>query len=111
MHHPDLSLLTSRLTTLDLDTQPLPDGSAVMLDLDGHRVLNLSPTAALIVRMLQSGVVDRQALLDKVLESFDVDRAVAASDLDGFLHRLQEVLHPDSGPNDTARADTGAASG
>jgi hypothetical protein len=48
------------------------------------------PTAVTIFRALMAGVCDRNSLLDRVVAEFEVEREVAARDLDEFVEVLIE---------------------
>lgn len=51
-------------------------------------IIVLQPVAAAIWQGLTQGL-DREALLARVLERFEVEESVAAADLDSFLGQLQ----------------------
>jgi hypothetical protein len=88
----DLAKLASDIQNSGFDTTFLPDGSAVMLDLTGHRILTLSPTAAFVVSMLRDGVYEVHEHIQSITEHFDVGRSLATADLEHFLTELERVL-------------------
>ena len=50
----------------------------------------LSPTGLRVVRLLQEGA-DENAVLDKLIEEYEVDENTARRDVDSFLSSLREM--------------------
>ena len=65
------------------------DGEAVLLHMDTKNYYRLNATAAHVFRGLERGQ-GREALLDGLCAEFDVERAVAAAELDRLLGDLSE---------------------
>ena len=52
-------------------------------------IIKLNESARLIWDMLAVGA-EREEIVDRMAEEFDVDRAVLARDCDAFIHSLEE---------------------
>lgn len=63
------------------------DGEAVLLHMDTKNYFRLNATAAHVFRGLERGL-GRDALLDGLCAEFDVERGVAAGELDRLLGDL-----------------------
>lgn len=63
------------------------DGEAVLLHMDTKNYYRLNATAAHVYRGLERGL-GRDALLDDLCEEFDVEREVAAAEVDRLLGDL-----------------------
>lgn len=63
------------------------DGEAVLLHMDTKNYYRLNATAAHVFRGLERGL-GRDALLDGLCAEFDVEREVAALELDRLLNEL-----------------------
>jgi len=61
---------------------------AVIMNLDGGRVLGLNPTGTLVWSLLEER--DEDGLAHAVLERFDVDEETARADVRSFLALLRE---------------------
>lgn len=81
------------MTTLTLRSElvewRLVDGEVIALDLRTSRYLGLNPTAALIWQALAEGATE-SALIDQVVEAFNVTRETAGTDVAAFLADLAE---------------------
>lgn len=67
----------------------LGDESGVLLHLDTKNYYTLNPTGVFAwERMVERGVADADALVDDLLEAFEVDREQAASDVRTLLDEL-----------------------
>lgn len=53
-------------------------------------VLNLNESGSLLWDVLAAGA-DREALVSKILDTYDVDRETAESDVDAFVSTLDEA--------------------
>lgn len=78
-----------RLRTEALSMQEL-DGEAVLLDTRTSRYLSVNAVGTVVLRGLARDV-DRSQLLHDVLDTFDVPRERAESDLDVFLQQLSDA--------------------
>ncbi len=58
--------------------------------LDFNGIINLNETGAFLFRLLQNGA-DRDVLVEKLLEEYEVDRPRAQADIDKFLERVKEA--------------------
>jgi len=88
----NLNELSAHLKDEQISETVLEDGSGVLLDLSGQRVLSLNDTGMLLVSRLRSGVVERGQLLDAMTQAFEVSSEQAAADVDSFLRELQELF-------------------
>lgn len=80
-----------------LDVTFLPDGSAVALDIAGHRALSLSATGAFILSQVIDGILEPAAIRDRIVSRFDVEPTRAEMDLRHFLAELDGILRISSG--------------
>ncbi len=71
------------------------DDEVVALDLDTARYLATNRTGALLWDQLAAGAT-REALVARLMESWDLDEARAAADVDAFLAMLTDrgLLEP-----------------
>jgi hypothetical protein len=95
----DVERLAEKLSDPDLGETLLPDGSGVLLDIDGHRVLSLSRTAVFLVHQIRDGVTSAEALGERLCERFNIDPATAQKDTADFLADLAGALCGDKGNN------------
>ncbi len=58
--------------------------------LDFNGIINLNETGAFLFGLLQNGA-DRDVLVEKLLEEYEVDRPRAQADIDKFLERVKEA--------------------
>lgn len=58
--------------------------------LDFNGIINLNETGAFLFELLQNGA-DRDVLVEKLLEEYEVDRPRAQADIDKFLERVKEA--------------------
>ena len=65
------------------------DDEVVALDLDTARYLATNRTGALLWDQLAAGAT-REALIARLMESWDLDEARAAADVDAFLAMLSD---------------------
>jgi hypothetical protein len=70
----------------------LADGSGVLLDVEGMRVLSLDASGAFLLEQIAAGVDDPESLTTRLAESFEVDAAIAANDVRELVERLRRVL-------------------
>lgn len=63
-------------------------GGAVLVHLESNQIFELNGTAARVCEMLASGTT-RDAILDRLLEEFEVDPVRAAGDVDELLAALE----------------------
>lgn len=60
------------------------------MSLDFNGIINLNETGALLFELLQKGA-EKQDLLDKLLEEYEVTPEKAESDLDDFIQKVKDA--------------------
>ena len=60
------------------------------MTLDFNGIINLNETGAFLFELLQKGA-EREDLINKMLEEYDVDREKAAADIDIFLQKVRNA--------------------
>jgi hypothetical protein len=65
------------------------EGRVIALDLRASEYLALNATGTAVWTALADGA-GREALVERLVERFDIDEASATRDLDGFLASLRE---------------------
>jgi len=88
----DVERLAEKLSDPDLGETLLPDGSGVLLDIEGHRVLSLSRTAVFLVHQIRNGITSSEGLAERLCERFNIDPATAQKDTVDFLADLASAL-------------------
>jgi hypothetical protein len=88
----DIEQLVAMLAEDELTTTTLVDGTGVILDVDSMQVFTLNQTGMHLVDAMGEGVADRDGLVARLIESFEVDEATAASDVDAFVAELADFL-------------------
>jgi hypothetical protein len=81
----------------DLAWARLADGTAVIVDARGQHVLTLNETGLLVVDALRDGVASEEVLAARLVEAYEAEPAVAASDVRAFLERLQRAFEGTAG--------------
>jgi len=76
-----------RLRQSDLQWRAV-EGEVVALDLRGSQYLGVTPSGAALWDMLAAGTT-RDALIEHLATTYDLDRAVAADHADAFLDQLR----------------------
>jgi len=76
-----------RLRDKELEWRAL-EGEIVVLDATASQYLSMNKTGAVLWSALAEGAT-REELVAKLVETFDVDTATAARDLDAFLEALE----------------------
>jgi hypothetical protein len=84
--------LARMLATDELTTTKLVDGTGVILDVDTLQVFTLNETGMFLVEALSEGAADREALINRLLETFDVEEDIAGEDVDLFIADLGKFL-------------------
>lgn len=84
--------LARMLATDELTTTKLVDGTGVILDVDTLQVFTLNETGMFLVEAMGEGVADRDALVARLVESFEVEADVAGGDVDDFIAELGAFL-------------------
>ena len=84
--------LARMLATDELTTTKLVDGTGVILDVDSLQVFTLNETGMFLVEALGEGVADREGLVARLVESFEVEDDVAGEDVDLFIGDLGKFL-------------------
>lgn len=93
-----LEQLASRLNSARYTRKTLADGSGVVLDVQGMRVLSLNLTGAFLVDEIAAGAANARALSERLVEVFEVDPRTAAVDVAELLDDLGRVL-AEEGPS------------
>ncbi len=78
--------------------QTLADGSGVVLDMSGLRVLSLNRTGMLVLDSMASGITQIDQLTKRLTESYDVDGETATRDVEELLQELDRLLTTPSRP-------------
>lgn len=65
----------------------VPVGS---MTLDFNGIINLNETGAFLFEILQNGA-DKQELLDKMLDEYEVSRTSAQADIEAFIKKLRDA--------------------
>lgn len=60
------------------------------LTLDFNGIINLNETGAFLFELLQNGA-EREDLIEKMLEEYEVSPEKAASDIDIFIQKVKEA--------------------
>lgn len=60
------------------------------MTLDFNGIINLNETGAFLFEILQKGA-ERDELVDKMLEEYDVDREKAEADIDVFIQKVRDA--------------------
>ncbi len=60
------------------------------LTLDFNGIINLNETGAFLFRLLQNGA-DKQELVNKLLEEYEVEPEKASADIDVFLEKVKDA--------------------
>ncbi len=60
------------------------------LTLDFNGIINLNETGAFLFELLQKGA-EREELIEKMLEEYEVSPEKAASDIDIFIQKVKEA--------------------
>lgn len=76
-----------RLRRTDLQWRAV-EGEVVALDVRGAQYLGVTPSGAALWDMLADGTT-RDALIEHLASTYDLDRAVAAEHADAFLDQLR----------------------
>lgn len=84
--------LARRLSDPALARTLLPDGSAVIVDLDGRQCLSLSKTGVFLLEQLQSGETCPSELARRLAERYGADPDEVERDTRAFLDDLARML-------------------
>ena len=87
-----LAGLIAKTSDADLQYTVLPDGSSVLLDISGHRVLTLSDTGTYLMQQLRDGTATVDMLAKRLTQEFDVDDDTARRDTQEFVDALSAAL-------------------
>ena len=88
----DIEKLAAMLADDELTTTKLVDGTGVILDVDSLQVFTLNETGMFLVEALGDGVADREGLMARMVENFEVEDDVAGADVDAFIADLAKFL-------------------
>jgi len=84
--------LAAMLATDELTTTKLVDGTGVILDVDSLQVFTLNETGMFLVEAMGEGVDDRDGLVARMVENFEVEDDEAGRDVDAFVGDLAKFL-------------------
>ena len=84
--------LAAMLATDELTTTMLVDGTGVILDVDSLQVFTLNETGMFLVEAMGEGVDDRDGLVARMVENFEVEDDEAGRDVDAFVGDLAKFL-------------------
>jgi hypothetical protein len=83
----------SRLLSSDALSQTrLADHSGVILDIESLQVFSVNDTGMCLVEALRDGVEDRDGLVQRIVDEFEVDPETASADVDAFVDELARYL-------------------
>jgi Coenzyme PQQ synthesis protein D (PqqD) len=88
----NIKKLAAMLADDELTTTKLVDGTGVILDVDTLQVFTLNETGMFLVEALGDGVSDRDGLVARMVENFEVEDDVASADVDAFIGELAKFL-------------------
>ena len=88
----DIEKLAAMLATDELTTTKLVDGTGVILDVDSLQVFTLNETGMFLVEAMGEGVADRDGLVARMVENFEVEDDEAGVDVDAFIGDLARFL-------------------
>lgn len=89
-HIEDLAALLA--SDEELTQQKLADDTGVILDVESLKVFSLNETGMFLVECLGQGVVTEEALVERLVAEFEVDRETAAEDVRTFVAELGRYL-------------------
>ena len=87
LQHLSAIFKSDRLTETDLG-----ENGGVFMDINGNQILTLNRVGMYLVKNLQNGADNREALLECIIRDFAIDYETASSDLEEFLQRLEKFL-------------------
>ena len=88
----NIEKLAAMLATDELTTTKLVDGTGVILDVDSLQVFTLNETGMFLVEAMGEGVADRDGLVARMVENFEVEDDEAGVDVDAFIGDLARFL-------------------
>lgn len=75
-----------------LTVNPLDDGSGVVVDTRGERLLTMNATGMALVEAIEAGADDEAALTAALARRFEVENDRALADARTFIKHLAEAL-------------------
>jgi hypothetical protein len=84
--------LSKLLASNEFTQQKLADETGVILDVDSLVVFSLNETGMFLVEAIRDGVSNRDELVDRLVQNFEVDEEAASEDVDAFVAQLAERL-------------------
>ena len=88
----NIAELGRMLATDERTKTKLVDNTGVILDVDTLQVFTLNETGMFLVEAMGEGVSDRDGLVARLVESFEVETDVAGEDVDAFINDLADFL-------------------
>ena len=76
----------------DLTANPLDDGSGVLVDTAGERLVTLNATGMTLAGAIEQGVDSESGLAEALTAEFEVSHERALADARDFVARLSEAL-------------------
>lgn len=92
-----LDELAKALSSSELSSTTLADGTGVLVDLNGMTVLTFNETGMTLVNRMRSGSRSLEELVSAVVQEFQTDEQTARLDVERFLGRLEAALAPSEG--------------
>ncbi len=87
-----IEALARMLATDELTTTKLVDGTVVIMDVGSRQIFTLNETGMFLVEALGEGEAERDGLVARMVESFEVEDDVAGEDVDAFIGDLGKFL-------------------
>jgi hypothetical protein len=84
--------LRTKLSSHEVTTMALRDGTGVLVNLSGMEVLTFNETGMFLCQRVAGGAPDVEALASALVEEFEVDRATAMASATAFLQELASAL-------------------
>jgi hypothetical protein len=90
--HDAIRIVRDALASQRLTINALDDGSGVLLDIDGEKLLTLNRSGMTLVRAIEEGAEDAAALRERLCARFDVDAERAETDAAAFVQEVAQAL-------------------
>ncbi len=88
----NLNYLADQLVSGALSISALDDGSGVVLDVAGERLLTMNASAIAIMHAIQSGCRDRAEIASRLAKQFAIPADQAESDVSIFVDTLSQQV-------------------
>jgi len=87
-----IDLIAKALAKKRLTINPLDDGSGVVLDVEGEKLLTMNATGMTIIQAIEDGAHSVGAIARVVTSVFEVDDAAADQDVHAFVENVSGQL-------------------